>query len=137
MSVDVCLGRGVDGGQRGGGVDHGQRGDDRLRPVGDGNRGGSVVDDRAKGGVRVSLDGAVGEVTAHALGLHHGAVQARCSDQSRGRSGVHGGGRYQGRCGVVSQYSGFGCGQGDGGQQQRYHNNLSAKIILYISVLVV
>lgn len=69
MSVIEGVGRcgGVDGGQWGGRGDHWQRSDHRLGFVGDGHRCGCVVHDGAEGGVRVSLDGAVREVSADAL----------------------------------------------------------------------
>jgi len=110
------LGRRVDGGQRRGGVKHGQRGDNGLGAVRDGHGLHVVNDRRRERGVRVSLNGAVREVAADALRVYHGAVQAGRADQ-RGR------GHQRGRV-VVTDHAGFGGGHGDGGQQQRYHDDL-------------
>lgn len=125
MSVEESLSRGggVDGRKRCG-VDYRQGCDDWRCSVRDGHWCRDVVNDRAERGVSVPLNGAVREVASHALGVHHGAVKARGADQRRGRGrGVQGGGRDDGRR-VVGDYAGFGGRQGDGSQQQRYHNDL-------------
>lgn len=122
MSVEESLGRGgVDGGHGG---DHWDRGDHGVSLVGDGDRGRGVVDDRAQGGVSVSLDGAVGEVSSDAFGVHHSAVQAGSAHQRGGGRGVHGRLHVGRGCRVSGDQSGFGGGQGDGGEQQSYHDDL-------------
>jgi len=70
--------------------------------------------------------------------VHHGAVQAWSPDKGRCRGGVVSGGcRYDGRGWVVgADGSGLGGGQGDCGQQHRYHNNLHNGRILLIIISI-
>jgi len=106
-------------------VGHGHRGEDGRRTVLDHRTDDVVVDDRH--GVRVPLGRAVREVATDPLGVHHRVVLARQAHRPRhqvlGDRG-HVEQRFL-RLGVRgNERTGLGGGQGDGGQQQRYHDDL-------------
>ena len=73
--------------------------------VGNGDGGGDVADDGADGGVRVSFDGAVGEVASETFALDDGRVKAGGphdggggNDAGGGEVGGGGDGNEAGRC---------------------------------------